>query len=303
MWDFLNTVYNWAVALMLTFKVTDVIDILVVAFIIYNLIKIIRETRAEQLIKGIFIVVIAFLLATILNLKMLSSLFTTFFQFAVLAVFIIFQPEIRRALEQIGRSKIGKYWHFFYNNENNDEDSVKQYKECIYAVCKAADEFQKSKTGALIVFERQTKLGDIIDTGTIINAKPSAPMLGNIFFNKAPMHDGALVIRNGMLYAAGCYLPLTKDNSNVSLELGTRHRAAIGISENSDAVTVVVSEETGTISLTLNGKITRNYTRETLNSTLEELLIPQTPEKTERISILTNKIRGNKKDGKEDSEK
>lgn len=303
MWDFLNTVYNWAVALMLTFKVTDVIDILVVAFIIYNLIKIIRETRAEQLIKGIFIVVIAFLLSTILNLKMLSSLFTTFFQFAVLAVFIIFQPEIRRALEQIGRSKIGKYWRFFYNSENTDEDSIKQYKECIYAVCKAADDFQKSKTGALIVFERQTKLGDIIDTGTIINARPSVPMIGNIFFNKAPMHDGALVIRNNMLYAAGCYLPLTKDNSSVSLELGTRHRAAIGMSENSDAVTVVVSEETGTISLTLNGKITRNYTRETLISTLEELIIPQTPERTERISILTNKIRGSKKDGKEDSEK
>lgn len=298
MWDFFNTVYNWFVALMVTFKLTDVLDILIVSFIIYNLIKIIRETRAEQLVKGILIIVIAFALSSVLNLKMLYSLFTTFFQFAILAVFIIFQPELRRALEQIGRSKIGKYWNTLSNSSNVDEESIKQTKRCINAVSEAAAAFQKSKTGALIVFERQTKLGDIIDTGTIINAEPSVPMIGNIFFNKAPLHDGAMVIRKGMLYAAGCILPLTK-NQNISIDLGTRHRAALGISENSDAIIVIVSEETGTISMAINGAITRNFTRETLNSALEEELVPFTPEKSERIPIFSN-IRKGKRNEKED---
>lgn len=299
MWDFLNTAYNWFVALMITFKLTDVLDILIVSFIIYNLIKIIRETRAEQLVKGILIIIIAFAVSSLLNLKMLYSLFTTFFQFAILAVFIIFQPELRRALEQIGRSKIGKYWNTLANNSNVDEESIKQTKRCINAVSEAAASFQKSKTGALIVFERQTKLGDIIDTGTIINAEPSVPMIGNIFFNKAPLHDGAMVIRKGMLYAAGCILPLTKNN-NISIDLGTRHRAALGISENSDAVIVIVSEETGTISMATNGAITRNFTRETLNSALEEELVPFTPEKSERIPIFSSMRKGrrNEKDDK-----
>lgn len=285
MWDAVVNAYNWFVALMLTFKATDVLDIMVVSFIIYNLIKIMRETRAEQLVKGILVLLVAFFLSGIFNLKMLNALFTSFFQFSVLAVLIVFQPELRSALEHIGRSKIAKYWNNLSGSRDNDEDKTKQVKLCIKCVVEAANSFQKSKTGALIVFERQTKLGDIIDTGTIINAEPSVPMIGNIFFNKAPLHDGAMVVRNGMLYAAGCILPLTKNNSSVSIDLGTRHRAAIGISENSDAVIVVVSEETGTISIAMNGDITRDYTRETLSSALEEMLIPHAPEKNERTHI------------------
>lgn len=295
MWNAITTAYNWFVALMLTFKATDVLDILVVSFIIYNLIKIIRETRAEQLVKGIIILLIAFAASGIFNLKMLNTLFTSFFQFSVLAVLIVFQPELRRALEHIGRSKIGKYWNNFSSGNNYEEEKVKQIKRGIKCVVEAANNFQKSKTGALIVFERQTKLGDIIDTGTIINAEPSVPMIGNIFFNKAPLHDGAMVIRDGKIHAAGCILPLTKNN-NVSVDLGTRHRAALGISENSDAVIVIVSEETGNISVALNGIITRNYTRETLNVTLEELLVPKVQEKSERKPIITNIRKGKKND-------
>ena len=164
-------------------------------------------------------------------------------------------------------------------------------------MCEVAAQFQKSKTGALIVFERQTKLGDIIDTGTVVNAVPSVPMIGNIFFNKAPLHDGAMVMRDGMVYAAGCILPLTKNNSSVSVDLGTRHRAGIGISENSDAVVVIVSEETGNISLAMNGVITRNFTRETLNSTLEELIVPKEQEKVERIPVISGILRGKKNGG------
>lgn len=301
MWDAIVTVYDWFVALMITFKVTDVLDIVVVSFIIYNLIKIVRETRAEQLVKGILILLIAFAASSIFNLKMLYSLFTSFFQFSVLAILIVFQPELRRALEQIGRSKIGKYWNNFSQSNGIEEEKIKQTKRGIKCVVEAAAEFQKSKTGALIVFERQTRLGDIIDTGTIIDAEPSVPMIGNIFFNKAPLHDGAVVMRDGKIYAAGCILPLTKNNSTVSVDLGTRHRAALGISENSDAVIVVVSEETGTISMALNGVITRNYTRETLNVALEEQLIPKSSEKSDRIPIITSiaSLRKGKKNEKD----
>ncbi len=292
MWDVIVNAYNWFAALMLTFKATDVLDIMVVSFIIYNLIKIMRETRAEQLVKGIIVLLVAFFISNIFSLRMLNALFTSFFQFSVLAVLIVFQPELRSALEHIGRSKIAKYWNNLSGNRELEEEKTKQIKLGIKCVVEAANSFQKSKTGALIVFERQTKLGDIIDTGTIINAEPSVPIIGNIFYNKAPLHDGAMVVRDGMLYAAGCILPLTKNNNNVSVELGTRHRAALGISENSDAVIVVVSEETGTISIALNGIITRNYTRETLNAALEELLVPVTAEKSERTPINPGAKRG-----------
>ena len=265
LWDAVVNVYNAFVSLMMTFRATDVLDIMVVSFIIYNLIKIVRETRAEQLVKGILVLIVAFFISGLFNLKMLNALFSSFFQFSVLAVLIVFQPELRSALEHIGRS-----------------------------VSEAANNFQRSKTGALIVFERQTRLGDIIDTGTVLDAEPSVSIIGNIFFNKAPLHDGAMIVREGKLYAAGCILPLTANNSFVSSELGTRHRAAIGISENSDAVAVVVSEETGNISIAVNGILTRDYTRETLNVALEELLVPQKSEKTERTPIVSAPKKGKK---------
>ncbi len=292
MWDTIVALYNQFIALMLTFKATDVLDILIVSFIIYNLIKIMRETRAEQLVKGILILLVAFAVSGIFNLKMLNSLFTSFFQFSVLAVLIVFQPELRSALEHIGRSKIGKYWSGLAATSIED-DKIHQIRKAINSVVEVANSFQKSKTGALIVFERQTKLGDIIDTGTIVDAEPSAHMIGNIFFNKAPLHDGAMIIRDGKVFAAGCILPLTKNNT-ISADLGTRHRAALGISENSDAVIVIVSEETGTISIAKNGIITRNYTRETLNMALEEELVPRDPEKSDRIPIITGIMKGKK---------
>ncbi len=292
MWETVVSMYYSFIALMMTFKATDVLDIVIVSFIIYNLIKIMRETRAEQLVKGIGIILIAFAVSSIFNLKMLNTLFTSFFQFSVLAVLIVFQPELRSALEHIGRSKIGKYWNGL-TAATMEEEKTRQVRRCINSVVEVANNFQKSKTGALIVFERRTKLGEIIDTGTIIDAEPSVPMIGNVFFNKAPLHDGAMIIRDGKVHAAGCILPLTKNNS-ISSDLGTRHRAALGISENSDAIVVVVSEETGTISIAKNGIISRNYTRETLSMTLEEELIPKEPEKTDRIPIIPGIIKGKK---------
>ena len=294
LWDFIVNAYNGFVSLMMTFRATDVLDIMVVAFIIYNLIKIVRETRAEQLVKGILVLIVAFFISGLFSLKMLNALFASFFQFSVLAVLIVFQPELRSALEHIGRSKIAKYWNSISGGKGIDEERTKQIRSVINSVSEAANNFQRSKTGALIVFERQTRLGDIIDTGTVLDAEPSVSIIGNIFFNKAPLHDGALIVREGKLYAAGCILPLTANNNLVSSELGTRHRAAIGISENSDAVAVVVSEETGNISIAVNGVITRDYTRETLNVALEELLVPQNNEKTERTPIISAPKKGKK---------
>lgn len=256
-------------ALIRQFTWKDALDILVVTFIIYSAVKLVRETRAGQLVKGLLILVAVYLMAWYLDLTMLNELLNYFFQFTVVAFLVIFQPEIRRALEQVGRS--GKNLPF---GGRDREEENSQMRRAINAVADACMNLQRLRMGALIVFERETKLGEIIDTGTIVEAKPSAPIIGNIFFNKAPLHDGAMIIRDGVVYAAGCILPLTS-NDSVSVDLGTRHRAALGMSENSDAVVVVVSEETGQVSIALNGILTRNYTRETLVNELESLLLEE----------------------------
>ena len=255
-----------------TFVISDLIDIIVISFIIYNLIKIIRETRAGQLVKGILILLLAYVFSRYVKLKVLTMFLNTFIQFGVIALLIVFQPELRRMLEQLGRNKFGEL--FSLNtilNENNSNTS--SMRKTIDAVVEACGIFSRDKVGALIVFERKTKLGDIINSGTIINAMPSSAIIGNIFFNKAPLHDGALIIRNGMLYAAGCILPLAKNNNSISIDLGTRHRAAIGMSENSDAVVLVVSEETGSISIAIDGYLKRNYTLDELKCELEGYFI------------------------------
>ena len=292
--DYIVTIWNSFIGLAKLFRVSDALDVIMVSFIIYSGIKLVRETRAEQLVKGIIVLVAVWGISYFLKLYMMINLLTYFFQFSVMALFIVFQPEIRRALEQIGRSGIGnKRWSFGITSDDY-ENLVQQNKRGVNAVVDAAAVLQKQKTGALIVLERQTKLGDIIDTGTIINAIPSSPIICNVFFNKAPLHDGAMIMRNGMLYAAGCILPLTKSD-DVGLELGTRHRAAIGMSENSDAVIVVVSEETGQISVAVNGVLTRNYTRETLKSELENLLLSEETEQGKKHQSFIPSIRRVKK--------
>lgn len=279
--DYVITAWNWFISLIKMFRFSDALDVILVSFIIYSAIKLVRETRAEQLVKGIIILLGVWGVSNLLKLYMMKTLLTYFFQFSVTALLIVFQPEIRRALEQMGRTGIGnKHWTFGVSS-TDVETLIQQNRRGVNAVVDAAAVLQKQKTGALIVFEMKTKLGDIIDTGTVVEAIPSAPIICNIFFNKAPLHDGAMIMRNGMVYAAGCILPLTKSDK-VSIELGTRHRAAIGMSENSDAVIVVVSEETGQISVTVNGVLTRNYTRETLKSELESLILPSDQEQGEK---------------------
>ena len=252
-----------------TFK--DAIDVIIVTILIYSAIKLVRETRAGQLVKGIIILVVIFLLSSQFELLMLSTILRTFFQFAFLALLIVFQPEIRKALEQMGRSKVGQSLANAVGVKEKESDTT-QIRKASEGVVDATAVLQQMRMGALIVFERHTKLGEIVETGTIVEADPSAQLIANIFFNKAPLHDGAMIIRAGRIYSAGCILPLSS-NISISADLGTRHRAGLGMSENSDAVVVVVSEETGQISIALNGRLTRNYNRVTLREKLEQLLI------------------------------
>ena len=272
--------WEWMVSIAMNFQFKDAVDIIIVAFLIYGVVKLVRETRAGQLVKGLFLLVILFIISSYFNLVMVSRVLAYFFQFAFVAILIVFQPEIRKALEQVGRNNVGQSIAAVVTGRDRSYDRA-QIRKAINAVVDGVGILQQLKMGALIVFERKTKLGDIIETGTQINCEPSGQIVGNIFFNKAPLHDGAMIIRDGMIHAAGCILPLTK-NTSVSAELGTRHRAALGVSEESDAVVVVVSEETGQISVAVNGVLARRFTCDTLRDVLEGYLIPQEEASTVR---------------------
>ena len=281
--------WEWMVSIAMNFQFKDAVDIIIVAFLIYGVVKLVRETRAGQLVKGLFLLVILFIISSYFNLVMVSRVLAYFFQFAFVAILIVFQPEIRKALEQVGRNNVGQSIAAVVTGRDRSYDRA-QIRKAINAVVDGVGILQQLKMGALIVFERKTKLGDIIETGTQINCEPSGQIVGNIFFNKAPLHDGAMIIRDGMIHAAGCILPLTK-NTSVSAELGTRHRAALGVSEESDAVVVVVSEETGQISVAVNGVLARRFTRDTLRDVLEGYLIPQEESSTVRrkFGVLKSK--------------
>ena len=281
--------WEWMVSIAMNFQFKDAVDSIIVAFLIYGVVKLVRETRAGQLVKGLFLLVILFIISSYFNLVMVSRVLAYFFQFAFVAILIVFQPEIRKALEQVGRNNVGQSLAAVVTGRDRSYDRA-QIRKAIDAVVDGVGILQQLKMGALIVFERKTKLGDIIETGTQINCEPSGQIVGNIFFNKAPLHDGAMIIRDGMIHAAGCILPLTK-NTSVSAELGTRHRAALGVSEESDAVVVVVSEETGQISVAVNGVLARRFTRDTLRDVLEGYLIPQEEASTVRrkFGVLKSK--------------
>ena len=251
-----------------TFK--DAVDVLIVTVLLYSAIKLVRETRAGQLVKGIILLIVLFVISSQIDLLMLNAILRMFLQSGIVIVVILFQPEIRKALEQVGHSKVAQ--SLVSAVAVKDREDKTKTRKAIEGVVDATQILQQLRMGALIVFERQTKLGEIVATGTVLEASPSSQLIANIFFNKAPLHDGAMIIREGQVYAAGCILPLTS-NENVSAELGTRHRAALGISENSDAMVVVVSEETGQISIAMEGKLTRNYNRVTLREVLEKTLI------------------------------
>ncbi len=248
------------------FELIDFIDIFLVWVLIFYFIKFIRDRRASKLAIGVGFVFGLLLLSEVFEMRAMNFLISNIVQVGVVAILIVFQPELRSALEKVGGTSFERLKHTVAPKE---KELAKN--ESIDNICQAVSELGREYTGALIVIERTTPLGDIIKTGTIVNANVCVSVLKNIFFNKAPLHDGAVVIRNDRIYAAGCFLPMSQ-NDDIIKDLGTRHRSAIGMSENSDAVVIVVSEETGTISLAINGELHRNYDYASLKQKLTTLL-------------------------------
>lgn len=279
----------WNVMQSITFM--DIIDILLMSYLVYLLIKLIRETRAGQLVKGIFFIMAAYIISNIIGLKAMSYIIKSALDIGLLALLIMFQPEIRRALEKAGRTKIGM--SLFSIGDSGDTAS--RWRTAIEAICDSCVDLSATKTGALIVLERQTKLGEQIDTGTVMNAEPSKELFGNIFFKNTPLHDGAVIMRDGMILAAACFLPKPQKEELINKKLGSRHRAAIGMSENSDAVVIVVSEETGHISVAENGVLTSDLTRFRLSEYLHEAIIPQPAETKKNYGKKKKHGRGDKK--------
>ena len=259
--DFLS---NTVLPFIRTVQISDIVDIIIVAVAVYYLIKHFRNTRAAQLLKGIAIILFITFLAEWLNLNMISFILESTMQVGLIAVIIIFQPELRRGLEHMGRSKFGKW----FSQEKEEQTDI------VLEVCKAAKNLSHTNTGALIVFERQTVLDDLLTGGTAIGADVTSELLENIFVPNTPLHDGAVLIRANKIHQASCVLPLSS-NKDLSNELGTRHRAALGISEQSDCISLVVSEETGKISLMQNGDMIRNLSEDSLYKLLTKLFTPK----------------------------
>lgn len=254
MFSQIEELFNRIISIFSTFSIFDFLDILMVTFVIYICIRILRETRALQLVKGLLYLALIYGVVNLLGMEASSFLFKSIFSNILIIVVILFGPEIRHILEQVGHGATAKSLKTIIHPGVAVE--LAEISDSIEAICKACSDMSDQKIGALICFENDTLLGDVIDTGTQINAKASKELVENIFFPKSPLHDGAMVVRNGKIYAAGCILPLTK--KTVSSALGTRHRAGIGLSEQSDAIIVIVSEENGAISVARGGVLQRD---------------------------------------------
>ena len=254
-----------------TIGLNDIIDIVLLSLMLYYVYKFIRDRRAGKLLIGLGVLVSILVLSYVFRLKAITFIFENFFQVGLTAVIILFQPELRAALEKMGNTPLSITGIKRLGGDSGEQANV---TEVLDSVCDAVFEMARSKTGALIVFERSTKLGDFIKSGVYIDAAISPYIIRNIFFNKAPLHDGAVIIRANRICAAGCFLPLsTKDD--IDKDLGTRHRAAIGVTEISDALVIVVSEETGTISMSCDGNLERNFNYNSLKQALNNYLAPQ----------------------------
>lgn len=271
--DTISTALEHSVNYMMTIGIADVIDIVIVAYLIYKAIWFVRKTNSYNLAKGLVVLLIVLWMSYIFKLKMINYLLRKAVELGLIAILILFQPELRRVLERMGS-----------NLFSGRQASSPQMDAAIAQTVLACTDMSDSRTGALIIFERNVKLNDIMSTGTIIDASTTAELLKNIFFNKAPLHDGAVVIRDGRIAAAGCVLPLTQ-NKYLSKDLGMRHRAGIGLSEQSDAVVVIVSEETGSISVAVEGMLKRHLSAGTFDKLLRGELI-QEDDVVERRSII-----------------
>ncbi len=271
----------------------DILDVILVAFVIYSAIKLIKDTRAFQLVKGVILLAVGYFVVSLLNMEASKYLLSLLFGNLLIILVIIFSPEIRNALESVGRSSVSNF--NIFNFKNRDETEIQEsVKSSINSVCRACSDMSDKQIGALIVFEKDTMLGEIAKTGTPLDASVTPELICNIFFPKAPMHDGAVIIKDGRVVSAGCILPLTGHN-NLSSELGTRHRAAIGMSETSDAVVVVVSEETGMISVAEKGVLNRDISAGDLREILTKAFVKENDKDNNKIKKM---LRGNKNESK-----
>ena len=265
-----------------TIRIQDVLDILIVAYLVYKLIDLLRETRAGQLIKGVLGIILVYVLSQAFQLRAVSAIIRYLITYGVFALLIIFQPELRRLLERMGSKTFPSFGA--KPLETLGMDNV------ISQTIAACTQLSATKTGALIVFERGVTLDEQMRSGTTVNSDVTAELLKNIFYPKAPLHDGAVVIRDGRIAAAGCVLPLTS-NTNLSPDLGTRHRAGIGMSEHSDAVVVIVSEETGGISIAVDGMLKRRLSAETFEAILRSELLPEEEQQRKRWDIFVDFVK------------
>lgn len=277
-----------------TFKFKDIADILFLTFLLYAVFRLLRETRAGQLIKGIGVLAVVYAISSFADLRAMKFISENALKAGTVAILVLFQPEIRRMLDRFGQttSRISQMTF------GSRDEVTRQWENAIPVLGETAKMLSDSSTGALIVLERSTKLGEQILNGTMLNATPSKELFGNLFYNKAPLHDGAIIMRDGLILAAGCKLPLPQKHDTIDKSLGTRHRAAIGMSEVSDAVVIVVSEETGRISVAQNGVLSREFTQESLEKLLYKILIQPSKESLRakalnRFQLLGGKNRQN----------
>ena len=284
----LSNSLSGAVNYLLTIRISDFIDIIIVAYLIYKAIWFLRRTNSYNLAQGLLILLVVLWLSEVFRLTMINNLLRKAVELGLIALLILFQPELRRILERMGSS--------FHSGKAASSTAMDM---AIAQTVLACSDMSASRTGALIIFERNVNLNNIMSTGTIINADTTAELIKNIFFNKAPLHDGALIVRNGRIAAAGCVLPLTQ-STNLSKELGMRHRAGIGLSEQSDAVVIIVSEESGSISMAIDGMLKRHLSQPMMDKLLHSELIQDDDEQDKRnLRSIINKLFGTEFNGDE----
>ena len=282
--DYLTGIAHQALQYLSTMQIKDLLDIGILSFIIYKVLRLLQRTGSSGgVVRGLLAVFAALLFATVLQLKAISFLLSRVVELGFIALIIVFQPEIRRLLEQVGRLSLSDIM-------GKKEGERAELEEAIYQTVKAYTAMSEDKVGALMVFERKISLNDCIKSGTMMDAAVNEPLLKNLFWNKAPLHDGAVIVREGRIVGAGCILPLS-GNVHLSRDLGMRHRAGIGISEHSDAVVAIVSEETGAISVAVGGMLKRHLAPETLERVLKNELLPKQVENKPRHSLVNRILR------------
>lgn len=266
-------------------RVADVVDVAIIAFLVYKILGLVSSTRAENILKGIVMFLLVLWLSTALELRAVSYILSHVAELGILALIVLFQPEIRQLLEKLGSRNLRGFFRTLQPKQIQGE-----MEKAIEQTVIACSEMSKAKTGALMVFEREISLNEMLRSGTAFDAEINSELVKNIFFINAPMHDGAMIVRNGRIVGAGCMLPLSR-NVNLSRDLGMRHRAGIGMSENSDAVVVIVSEETGSISVAVGGMLKRHLMPETLGKLLRnELLPPEEPEEKKTVMLTLREL-------------